>query len=101
MMDATALGSSVGVVFGGCIRGYDRVMTGGRASAPLGFDLLFCGALLAFGVSVTTRADLANGTIVDTLLLPAVVLPVLVSRRWPLFAPVALFVGAVISAVPT
>jgi signal transduction histidine kinase len=76
-------------------------MTGGRAWAPLGFDLLFCGALLAFGISVTTRADLANGTIVDTLLLPAVVLPVLVSRRWPFPATVALFAGAVISGIPT
>lgn len=76
-------------------------MTGGRAWAPLGFDLLFCGALLAFGISVTTRADLANGTIVDTLLLPAVVLPVLVSRRWPFLATVALFAGAVISGIPT
>jgi signal transduction histidine kinase len=64
-------------------------------------NLLFCGALLAFGVSVTTRADLANGTIVDTLLLPAVVLPVLVSRRWPFAAAVALFAGAVISGIPT
>jgi signal transduction histidine kinase len=76
-------------------------MTGGRASAPLGFDLLFCGALLAFGLSVTTRADLANGTIVDTLLLPTVVLPVLVSRRWPFAATVVLFAGAVISGIPT
>jgi signal transduction histidine kinase len=76
-------------------------MTGGRAWAPLGFDLLFCGVLLAFGISVTTRPDLANGTIVDTLLLPAVVLPILVSRRRPFLATVALFAGAVISAVPT
>ena len=44
--------------------------------APLGFDVLLCSALLAFGVSVSTRADLANGTIVDTLLLPVVVVPV-------------------------
>ena len=57
---------------------YDRVMTGAERGPRWGFDLAFCGALLAFGVSVTTRADLANGTIVDTLLLPAVVLPVLV-----------------------
>jgi len=101
MMEATALGSSVGVVFRDCIPGYDRVMTGGRASVPLGLNLLFCGALLAFGVSVTTRAELANGTIVDTVLLPAVVLPVLVSRRWPFAAAVALFAGAVISGIPT
>lgn len=76
MMAHAAVGSSVGPMFRSSIPRYDRVMTGGRAWAPLGFDLLFCGALLAFGISVTTRADLANGTIVDTLLLPAVVLPV-------------------------
>lgn len=69
--------------------------------APLGFDVLLCGALLAFGVSVSTRADLANGTIVDTLLLPVVVLPVLWRRRWPLAAAIALFAAAVISGIPT
>jgi signal transduction histidine kinase len=88
-------------MFRSSIPRYDRVMTGGRAWAPLGFDLLFCAVLLAFGISVTTRADLANGTFVDTLLLPAVVLPVLVSRRWPFPATVALFAGAVISGIPT
>ena len=76
-------------------------MTGGRLWAPLGFDVLLCGALLAFGVSVSTRADLANGTIVDTLLLPVVVVPVLWRRRWPLAAAIALFAGAVISGIPT
>lgn len=101
MMARAAVRSSVAPMFGGYVPRYDRVMTGGRASAPLGFDLLFCGALLVFGVSVTTRADLANGTIVDTLLLPAVVLPVLVSRRWPFAATVVLFAGAVISGIPT
>jgi signal transduction histidine kinase len=52
-------------------------------------------------VSVTTRADLANGTIVDTLLLPAVVLPLLLRGRWPLGAAVALLAGAVVSGIPT
>jgi signal transduction histidine kinase len=76
-------------------------MPGGRTWAPLGLDALVCLALVAFGVSVTTRSDLANGTIVDTLVLPVVVLPVLLRRKWPLGAGVALFAGAVISGIPT
>lgn len=43
----------------------------------------------------------AHGTIVDTSLLPAIALPVLVSRRWPFAATVARFAGAVISGIPT
>jgi signal transduction histidine kinase len=62
---------------------------------------LICAGLVAFGVSVTTRSDLANGTIVDTLLLPAVALPILLRWRWPIAAALALFVGAVVSGVPT
>jgi signal transduction histidine kinase len=62
---------------------------------------VICVALLAFGVSVTTRSDLANGTIVDTLLLPAVALPILLRWRWPLAAALAVLAGSVISGVPT
>jgi signal transduction histidine kinase len=101
MMAAPRVAFSVDGVFRSSVPGYDRAMTWGRASAPLGFDLVFSGALLVFGVSVSTRADLANGTILDTLLLPAVVLPVLGSRRWPFAAAVGLFAGTVISGVPT
>jgi signal transduction histidine kinase len=64
-------------------------------------DVLICAALVGFGVSVTTRSDLANATIVDTLLLPAVALPILLRWRWPLAASVALLAGAVVSGVPT
>jgi signal transduction histidine kinase len=81
--------------------GYDRRVTGRRPRGLLGWDALICVALLAFGVSVTTRSDLANGTIVDTLLLPAVALPILLRWRWPLAAALALLAGSVISAVPT
>ena len=56
---------------------------------------------VAFGVEVTTRSDLANGTFVDTLLLPVVVAPVLVRRRWPFAAAVALFAMTVFSGLPT
>ena len=67
----------------------------------LAMDVAICAGLLAFGVSVTTRSDLANGTIVDTLLLPAVALPILLRWRWPIAAAGALFVGAVVSGLPT
>ncbi|MGZ6661601.1 MAG: sensor histidine kinase [Solirubrobacteraceae bacterium] len=72
-----------------------------RPWALWGLDVLICAVLLAFGVSVTTRSDLANGTILDTLLLPAVVLPVLLRRRWPFAAAVTLSVGTVVSGAPT
>lgn len=62
---------------------------------------MICIGLLAFGVSVTTRSDLANGTILDTLLLPAVILPIVLRWRWPFAAALALLAGAVISGVPT
>lgn len=76
-------------------------MTGGRAWVTLGLDVVLCLVVLAFGVSVSVRADLANGTIVDTLLLPAVVLPILLRRRWPLGAAIALLAGVVVSGIPT
>ena len=69
--------------------------------AVLTLDALICAGLVVFGVSVTTRSDLANGTIVDTLLLPVVALPILLRWRWPLVAALSLFVGAVVSGVPT
>jgi signal transduction histidine kinase len=83
------------------VSGYDRRVTGRRLRALLGWDVLICVALLAFGVNVTTRSDLANGTIVDTLLLPAVALPILLRWRWPLVAALALFAGSIISGLPT
>jgi signal transduction histidine kinase len=78
----------------------DRVKPSG-SRGRLVLDLVICVALLAFGVRVTTRSDLANGTILDTLLLPTVVLPLLLRRRWPFAAAVALSVGTVISGIPT
>lgn len=76
-------------------------MSWGRTWGSLGLDLAVCAALVAFGVEVTTRSDLANGTFVDTLLLPVVVAPVLVRRRWPFAAAVALFAMTVLSGLPT
>ncbi|MGZ4251360.1 MAG: sensor histidine kinase [Solirubrobacteraceae bacterium] len=63
--------------------------------------MLICLALLAFGAMVTTRSDLANGTILDTLLLPAAALPLLLRWRSPLAAALALLAGSVISGIPT
>jgi len=83
------------------IPGDDRRVMGRGTRFALGVDVLICVALVGFGVSVTTRSDLANGTIVDTLLLPAVVLPILLRRRWPLAAALALLTGIVVSGVPT
>src|SRR5215831_7759830 len=76
-------------------------MSWGRMWGSLGVDLLVCAALVAFGISVTTRSDLANGTFVDTLVLPIVVAPLLLRRRWPFEAAVALFAATVLSGIPT
>ena len=76
-------------------------MNGGRRWALLGVDVLICVVLVAFGVSADASSGLANGTSVDTLLLPAVVLPILARRRWPLGAAVGLLAGAVVSGIPT
>ena len=62
---------------------------------------MICVVLVAFGVSADASSGLANGTSVDTLLLPAVVLPILARRRWPLGAAVGLLAGAVVSGIPT
>jgi hypothetical protein len=63
------------------IPGYDRRVNGGRRWALLGVDVLICVVLVAFGVSADSSSGLANGTSVDTLLLPVVVLPILARRR--------------------
>jgi hypothetical protein len=79
----------------------DRLTSRLRSGVPLGLDVVLCGALVAFGISVTTRSDLANGTVLDTVLLPLVVAPVLTRRRWPLASCAALLAAAIISGVPT
>jgi len=100
-MACAAGGPRVKSVYRLALRGYDRFVTWGRPWAVFSLDAAICAGLVAFGVSVTTRSDLANGTIVDTLLLPAVALPILLRWRWPIVAALALFVGAVVSGVPT
>jgi hypothetical protein len=80
---------------------YDPSVNGGGRWVLLAVDVLICVVLVAFGVSVETGSDLANGTTLDTWLLPVVVVPILVRHRWPLGAAVAVLAGAVISGIPT
>jgi signal transduction histidine kinase len=66
------------------------------------FDLALCALLMLFGATVTMRSDAAGaGTSLDTLLLPLVILPILLRRRDPFGAAVALSIGAVVSGIPT
>ena len=88
-------------MYDGTVRNYDRRVDRLGPGALLGLDVAICVVLLAFGVKVTMRHDLANGTVLDTVLLPLVVAPVLLRRRWPLAACGALLVGSVLSAIPT
>lgn len=83
------------------IAGYDPSVNGGRRWVLLAVDVVICVALVAFGVSVDTGTDLANGTNLDAWLLPVVALPILARHQWPMGAAVALLAGAVISGIPT
>jgi signal transduction histidine kinase len=68
----------------------------------LTFDLAICAVLMLFGTAVTMRSDAAGaGTSLDTLLLPTVILPILLRRRAPFGAAVALSAGTVVSGIPT
>jgi hypothetical protein len=86
-------------------RGYARLMNAWSRRGHLVLDLAICAALLAFGVSITTQPDAPTGagagTDLDTVLLPAVVLPVLLRRRAPFAAAAALAAGCVVSGIPT
>jgi signal transduction histidine kinase len=88
-------------VYGGAVRIYHRRVDRLGPGALLGLDVAICVVLLAFGVDTTMRPDLANGTVLDTALLPLVLAPVLLRRRWPLAACAALLVGSVLSGIPT
>jgi signal transduction histidine kinase len=68
-------------------------------------DLAVCLALVAAFIPVTTQPDAPEGagagTVVDTLLLPLVALPILLRRRAPFAAAAALAIGCVVSGIPT
>src|SRR5215204_1995836 len=79
-------------------RGYDRRVR----RKPLVVDLAICAALFAYALPVTLRSDEAGaGTWVDSLVLPAATLPLLLRRRDPLTAAAALAAGSVVSGIPT
>jgi signal transduction histidine kinase len=69
----------------------------------LRIDLGICGLLLAIGIPPTLSSDPNFGasTWGDTVLLPALVLPILLRRRSPFAAAAGLAVACVLSAIPT
>jgi signal transduction histidine kinase len=85
--------------------GYDRLVETGARRHWLAIDIAICVALFAFSLPVTMQADAPDGagagTVLDSLLLPAVLLPVLLRRRDPFAAAVLLAVGCVVSGIPT
>ncbi len=88
-------------VYDRAVRNYHRRVDRLGPRVLLGLDVAICIVLLASGVEATTRPDLANGTVLDTVLLPLVVAPVLLRRRWPLAACATLLAGSVLSGIPT
>lgn len=66
---------------------------------------MICAALFAITLPVTTQPDEPDGagagTVWDSLLLPAVILPILVRRRAPFAAATLLAAGCVVSGLPT
>jgi signal transduction histidine kinase len=85
--------------------GYDRPVETGARRRWLVVDIAICAALFAFSLPVTMQADAPDGagagTVLDSLLLPVVILPILLRRRDP-FAAAALFAaGCVVSGIPT
>jgi signal transduction histidine kinase len=85
--------------------GYDRPVETGARRRWLAIDIAICVALFAFSLPVTMQADAPDGagagTVLDSLLLPAVILPILLRRRNPFAAAVLLAVGCVVSGIPT
>src|SRR5919197_721717 len=101
-MAAPAAVTSVRLMHTLATRGYARHVNMSSRRRRLAFDLALCAALLAFGISVTTRSDEAGaGTNLDTVFLPAVILPILWRRRSPFAAAAALAAGCVVSGIPT
>jgi hypothetical protein len=55
----------------------------------------------AVGLAITLQPDNGDGTVVDTLLMPAATVPVLWWRRAPLGAAIAIAIGMAVSGAPT
>jgi signal transduction histidine kinase len=85
--------------------GYDRRVKTGSSRGAFAIDLVVCAVLLGVTVPATMGIDAPDdfdaGTDLDTVLLPAVVLPILLRRRWPLLAAAAFAAGCVVSGIPT
>ena len=64
-------------------------------------DWAIAAALTAIGIGMTLDPANGDGTIVDSLVIGAVTLPVIWRRRAPLFAAAALAAGTVVSGIPT
>jgi signal transduction histidine kinase len=68
-------------------------------------DAAICAALLFTGVQITTQYESSQGagvdTNLDTILIPALILPILLRRRQPFAAAAAFAAGCVISGIPT
>ena len=64
-------------------------------------DWAIAGALTAVGVVITLDPDRPDGTIVDSIVVAAVTLPVIWRRSAPFVAAAALAAGVIISAIPT
>lgn len=84
---------------------YDRRVSWSGPRAAFVADLVICAALLALAAPPTTGwhapAGYDAGTVLDTVLLPALVLPILLRRRVPLAAAAAFAAGCVVSGIPT
>jgi signal transduction histidine kinase len=65
-------------------------------------DLAICAAMFAYMLPPTLSSDeIGAGTVWDSILLPAVILPVLLRRRAPFPAAALLAAGCVVSGLPT
>jgi len=64
-------------------------------------DWAIAAVLTAIGIAMTLDPANGDGTIVDTLVIGAVTLPVIWRRRAPLVAAAALAAGTVVSGIPT
>jgi signal transduction histidine kinase len=71
----------------------------------LAIDLAICAALLYAGLRITTDPGTTQGagadTYLDTLLIPAVIFPILLRHSAPFAAAAALAAGCVVSGLPT
>ena len=70
--------------------------------APFAVDLAICVVLSLYAISATTDPTFnPSDTVIDTLLLPTVAIPVLLRRRASLAAAWAFAAGCVVSGIPT